>query len=134
MADGEESRGGRRRRLPRRAECLEQFRGLQFEIQAAVAGRPLRVVITYMDEDPPVVLKITVTGDGHIVAVSDDEPFAGHVDIRGSTEEIRRVLTNEIELYDAVVARTVVLRIDLDEVEHFANLRALVAATLSARG
>jgi hypothetical protein len=133
VADGEDTKGGRRRRSARPGECLERFRGLQSQIQAAVAGRPLRILITYVDEDPAVVLRIMVTRDGHIVAASDDEPFTAHVDIQGSAESIRRVLTNEIELYEAVVARIVVLRIDLDEVEHFAALRELVASTLTKR-
>lgn len=129
VADRHDTNEGGRRGSASPGECLDLFRGLQSQVRAAVEGRSLRVLITYVDE-PPRVVRIMVTRDGHVVNAPSDEPFMAHVDLIGSRKQIGAVLTNEINLYDAVVSRLVVLRIDVEEVEHFAALRELVASTL----
>jgi hypothetical protein len=98
-----------------------------------LAGRSLRVRIDYADpEATPSTVSVMFTRDGHVLPLRVDEPFAPHVEVRGTRQEVHAFLAGAVDLLDAVLAKLVVLRIPEAEVVHYRPLRALVAEELRA--
>lgn len=106
-------------------DCLRHFVGRQEDIRRALDGRSLRVLLDYVDRG--VTCRIMFTRDGHTVSVPDGQRLDPHVEIRGTHEEVRAFLLGEVDILQAVVARVVVLHIEIDEVSGYQGIRRLVA-------
>lgn len=109
-------------------DCVRRLADRRDDVRRALNGDALRVLLDYRDRGSS--FGVLLTRDGHVLRVPDDGDLRPHVEVRGTDDEVRAFLLGELGLYDAVVSRVVVLRIETDEVGRYRALRDLVADTL----
>jgi hypothetical protein len=108
-------------------DCVGRLAARRDEVRRALGGHALHVLLD--DRDRGTTIGVLLTSGGHVVRVPVDE-LEPHVEVRGTPEQIRAFLVGDLALYDAVVERVVLLRVETDEIEKYRALRDLVADTL----
>lgn len=111
--------------------CIDALAERRDELERALAGRSLLVLIDYL-EGPS--LRVIVTRSGYVGVVPADEPFEPNVELRGSPQDIGAFLRQQVSLADAVLAGVVTIRMPESEVAHYRKLRDVVADELEAVG
>jgi hypothetical protein len=111
--------------------CVDALAERQDELETALAGRSLLVLVDYR-EGPS--LRVIVTRSGYVAVVPADEPFEPNVELRGSSQDIGAFLRQQVSLADAILAGVVTIRMPESDVASYRRLRDVVADVLEAVG